>query len=68
MQHKAHCDTIDFFEWLDTLSDEEHHEVLLQLRSAVQELGCVVTQHSLAAHQLFEFPPHAQSKSTLMLN
>lgn len=67
MRDKAPCN-LDFFEWLDTLSDEEHHEVFLQLRSAVQELGCVVNQHPLITHHLLQFPPHVPPKSGAILN
>lgn len=64
MQDKPRC-AERFFDWLDTLSDEEHHVMLLQLRAAATELGCRVNRHSLATHQLLDLPSHNPSVTSL---
>lgn len=64
MYHQAPCDT-NFFEWLDRLSDEEHHQVFLELRFAMKELGCRVDRYPLAAKDLLNLPPHVPAPSPL---
>lgn len=66
MQHRipSPC-SVRFFEWLDNLSDQEHHEVLLELRAAAKELGCLVDRHTTVAEELFDLPPHSPSVGSL---
>lgn len=62
--HNAPCD-VDFFEWLDALSDQEHHEVMKSLRCVADDLGVRVEQHALAAQNLLDFPSHSPSQLSL---
>lgn len=60
MLHRASCN-IDFFEWLDTLTDEEHHDVWQAVMRAAEELGCRVDENSLIPHNLFDLQTHTPS-------
>jgi hypothetical protein len=53
---------LDFFAWLDELSDEEHEAVWLAMRRIVAELGVRVVEHPHATQDFFKLPPggHAQ--------
>lgn len=48
---------VDFFDWLDTLTDDEHSQVLQELRLAARELGIRVNRNPLVAKELFELLP-----------
>lgn len=58
MQQSPSPCSVRFLEWLDALTDEEHHEFLLQLRAAANELGCRVNRHPFVAKQLLDVPSH----------
>ena len=47
------CD-MDFFDWLDTLDDEQHHAVYVAMCELVDELGVCVTQQPQGAQNLFQ--------------
>lgn len=64
MYRDTPCD-VDFFEWLETLSDEEHSAVLEALRFAAKELGCRVNRHPLVTQYLLNFLPHHPSELSL---
>lgn len=51
-------ENFDFFAWVDTLDDDEHHKVLEALREAARELGCCVHRKSLVTHQLLDLKAH----------
>lgn len=63
-QSPSRCSVL-FLEWLDNLTDEEHHEFLLQLRAAANELGCRVNRHPFAAEQLLDILTHDPPMSFL---
>lgn len=60
-QQSASPCNVRFLEWLDGLSDKEHHDVLLELRLATQELGCGVDRYPFTAKDLLNLPPHIPS-------
>lgn len=49
---------VDFFEWLDSLSDEDHRVVLELVRKVNRDLCCRVNRQPIAAQQLFDLTPH----------
>lgn len=51
------CDA-DFFAWLDTLSDEEHHAMLLHLRRLAADLRCRIDRKSFTTHKFLDLAPH----------
>lgn len=42
-------DCVDFFDWLNTLDDEQHHAVYVELCKLVAELSVCVTQQPHSA-------------------
>lgn len=56
---------LNFFDWLDALTDEEHHKVFEHLREVANDLGCRVDGHPLTAQHLLNFPPHRPSQPPL---
>jgi hypothetical protein len=60
------CHDIDFLQWLDTLSDEEHHAVLLSLRQTATDLGVTIDRKSPTAQDLLNLSPH--SRGIISLN
>lgn len=64
MYPDAPCN-VDFFEWLETLTDEEHSQVLESLRYAAKELGVRVDRQPSITHHLLDFLPHVSSKLSL---
>lgn len=57
MPNRAACDTT-FFEWLDTLSAEEHHAALERLRCLAAELGVRVDRKSTITQYLLDLDTH----------
>jgi hypothetical protein len=64
MQHRDLRDTT-FFEWLDTLSDEEHTANLERLRELVAALGVRVHRKSTITHNLLELDTHRPANISL---
>lgn len=56
---------VDFFEWLDTLSDDEHHVVLEVMREINRGLRCRVNRNPLTAQQLFNLAPYRDTLLSL---
>lgn len=58
---------LSFLEWLDTLSDEEHHRVVEALCAAADDLRAAAAgQHPLGADDLLKLDTHRYPK--LFLN
>ena len=57
MLHRDMCDTT-FFEWLDTLTDEEHTMALEDLRALADDLGVCVHRKSTITHNLLNLETH----------
>jgi hypothetical protein len=49
---------VDFFDWLDTLDNDEHHAVLEHLRRIAEELGIRVDRKPFIAHKFFDLAPN----------
>lgn len=49
---------VDFFAWLDSLSDEEHHAVFEELRVIIATLGCRINHNPPLPHKPLQLPPH----------
>lgn len=64
MLSDAPC-SVNFFDWLDALSDEEHHQVLEALRCAADDLGVIVEQQPFVAQNLFHLPAYLPPKPSL---
>lgn len=64
MFRDAPCN-VDFFEWLDTLTDEEHSQVLEELRKVAGELGVRADSHLPVTQHLLNFLPHVPPKFSL---
>jgi hypothetical protein len=60
MPHRDTCE-LTFFEWLDTLSDEEHTRVFEALLAVAHDLDVVIEQKPQLAHQLLDLIPHNSS-------
>lgn len=60
MPHRDACE-LTFFEWLDTLTDEEHTAVLEDARALAAELGVRVERKSTITHNLLELDTHRPS-------
>jgi hypothetical protein len=58
-------DELDFLQWLETLSDEEHHLVLERLRLYVAHLGPAIDRDAIDAQALFDLEPHSTSMLSL---
>lgn len=58
MYDKAPPCNVDFFDWLETLSDEEHHEVFLHLCTITEELGLRIDKYAPVPQDLLDLPPH----------
>lgn len=64
MPHRAACDTT-FFDWLDTLSDEEHTAVLERLRALAADLGVCVDRKPTITHNLLDLKAHIPTLPSL---
>jgi hypothetical protein len=49
---------VDFFDWLDTLDNDEHHAVLEHLRRIADELGIRVDRKPFIAHKFLNLETH----------
>lgn len=55
----------DFFDWLDSLSDEEHTAAVEALEELARRLGVRVERKSTTNHKLLDLVPHTPSMLTL---
>lgn len=60
MPQPTSCE-LTFFEWLDTLTDEEHTRVYEALLAVAHDLDIVIEQKPQLTHQLLDLIPHNPS-------
>lgn len=65
MQQRNATNATDFFDWLDTLTDDEHTAVLERLRQVADDLGIVIDRQPLVTHNLLDLRPHLATLPSL---